>query len=268
MRAAPRSRPSVDTDGRRNRLLATVTAVTAATSFAVVLAASSGTDVAATAPPDGEGAVAGSDDGRIPAAAEAGQDPVRPDVDLAPRSGGDSPTQPPIGDIERLSDREDLPRLPGGDAAASTTTSTSSHDEEATTSEPAYETADGEEIDAERVFDFLDGRDAPLAAHAETIVAAGVEHDVDPRVVVAIAIAESNGAERKPTGTHNAWGWGGSGPSGLQAWGSWEEAIDEYTERLGALYDTDDVDWDFASTYCPPNTQWWYDTVTWAIGQI
>jgi hypothetical protein len=92
---------------------------------------------------------------------------------------------------------------------------------------------------------------------------------VDPRVVVAIAIAESDAGKMHPEGTYNAWGWGGSGgPRGLRAWDSWEQSIDQYTQRLGELYDTDDVDWDFASTYCPPNTQWWFDTVTWAIGQI
>ncbi len=124
-------------------------------------------------------------------------------------------------------------------------------------------------ITPERIFAFLDGRNAPLADQAETFVAAGVAHDVDPRVVVAIAIAESDAGKMHPEGTYNAWGWGGGGgPRGLRAWDSWEQSIDQYTERLGALYDTDDVDWEFASTYCPPNTQWWFDTVTWAIGQI
>ncbi len=134
--------------------------------------------------------------------------------------------------------------------------------------EPVYAAADGEPIDAERIHDFLAGRGSPLAEQAETFVAAGIAHDVDPRVVVAIAIAESNGGERLPAGSHNAWGWGGSGPHGLAAWGSWEESIHGYTELLGERYETDDVSVEFARTYCPPNWRWWHDTVTWAVAQI
>ena len=132
----------------------------------------------------------------------------------------------------------------------------------------AYVTADGESITADRVRAFLDGRDAPMADQAEAIVAAGITHDVDPRLVVGIAIAESNAGERLPVGSHNAWGWGGSGKFGLAHWSSWDEALDTYTERLGALYDTEDVGRSFAETYCPPNWQWWLDTVTWVIDEI
>jgi flagellum-specific peptidoglycan hydrolase FlgJ len=134
--------------------------------------------------------------------------------------------------------------------------------------EPVYPAHDGERIDAERIRDFLADRDSPLAAHAGTFVAAGIAHDVDPRVVVGIAIAESNGGERLPADSHNAWGWSGDGPHGLAAWGSWEESIHDYTELLGARYDTDDLSVDFAQTYCPPNWRWWHDTVTWAVAQI
>ncbi|TVP73210.1 MAG: hypothetical protein EA340_02550 [Nitriliruptor sp.] len=190
-----------------------------------------------------------------------------------------------IGVTERLAQQRPLPSLAtevgsdaGGDAegdadgdaeADADADADNDADAEVEAAPLAYTAADGEVVTPERIFAFLDGRNAPLAAHAETFVAAGIAHDVDPRVVVAISIAESNGGKMKPAGTHNAWGWGGSGgPSGLRAWDSWERSIDHYTERLGALYDTDNVDWEFASTYCPPNTQWWFDTVTWAIGQI
>ena len=251
-------------DQRRNRTLATLTAVAAAASIAAV-AASASQDEDGPATGSGHGAAVGGDaeveDGDPHAATFAPSRPDLPEQDLAPRNDAASPTESPIGHIERLSEQQDLPSLPD----------TLDEVEEADAADdapPVYETVDGELIDAERVFEFLDGRNAPLAAHAETIVAAGVEHDVDPRVVVGIAIAESNGAEMKPAGTHNAWGWSGNGPRGLRAWDSWEDSIDEFTERLGALYDTDNVDWEFASTYCPPNTQWWYDTVTWAMGQI
>lgn len=134
--------------------------------------------------------------------------------------------------------------------------------------EPVYTTDDGDEIDAERIASYLGARGAPLADHAETLVAAGVEHDVDPRLVVAIALAESNGGERLPAGTHNAWGWAGSGPHGLKAWSSWEESIHDFTARLAENYDVDHVDASFAQTYVPPNWRWWLDTVRAVMAEI
>ena len=133
--------------------------------------------------------------------------------------------------------------------------------QDAAEDEPAYEADDGELIDAERIRTYLEGRGAPLAEHADTLVAAGVEHDVDPRLVVAIAVAESSGGERLPPGTYNAWGWSGTGSHGLKSWASWEESIPDFTGRLAELYDVDDVDADFAQTYVPPNWRWWLDTV-------
>jgi hypothetical protein len=201
------------------------------------------------------GATSGPDGGLVPATERAAATPP-------------SPSEAAVGTIERLSHQQRLPSLRADDEEAPAAEDTAAEGQPADEA-LAYTAADGQVITPERIFAFLDGRNAPLADQAETFVAAGVAHDVDPRVVVAIAIAESDAGKMHPEGTYNAWGWGGSGgPRGLRAWDSWEQSIDQYTERLGALYDTDDVDWEFASTYCPPNTQWWFDTVTWAIGQI
>ncbi|TVR18209.1 MAG: hypothetical protein EA387_15095 [Nitriliruptor sp.] len=231
-------------------------------------------------------------DALVPAAERDALVPATERDALVPATERDAATSPlpaadadRIGVIELLAQERPLPSLageagsdaegdPGDDAEGDAEGDAGGDagddaDAEVEAAPLAYTAADGEVVTPERIFAFLDGRNAPLAAHAETFVAAGIAHDVDPRVVVAISIAESNGGKMKPAGTHNAWGWGGSGgPSGLRAWDSWERSIDHYTERLGALYDTDNVDWEFASTYCPPNTRWWFDTVTWAIGQI
>lgn len=201
------------------------------------------------------GATAGSNGVLVPASERAVATPM-------------SPSDTAVGTIERLSHQQRLPSLEtdGGDTLDA---ADGDGDARAADEPLAYTAADGQVVTPERIFAFLDGRNAPLADQAESFVAAGMAHDVDPRVVVAIAIAESDAGKLHPQGTYNAWGWGGSGgPRGLRAWDSWEQSIDRYTERLGALYDTENVDWEFASTYCPPNTQWWYDTVTWAIGQI
>lgn len=256
---------------RRARLLTTLTIAVGA---ATIAATSSGNGELRV--PNGSATLSGAQ--IAPGAAATDQAVLVPATEQAFATSPLSPaTSDRLGVIERLSEQQPLP-VPVTEAVSDDADATvdadadadadAGADAEVEEAPLAYTTADGEVVTPERIFAFLDGRNSPLAAHAETFVAAGIAHDVDPRVVVAISIAESNGGEMKPPGTHNAWGWGGSGPRGLRAWDSWEQSIDHYTERLGALYDTDNVDWEFASTYCPPNTQWWYDTVTWAIGQI
>lgn len=134
--------------------------------------------------------------------------------------------------------------------------------------ELVYVATDGEHIDVERIEAWLTDRGSPMAPYARELVQAGVDHDVDPRLVVGIAAIESTVGERLPPGSHNAWGWGGDGAYGLAAWPSWPVAIDTFTERLGALYDTESVDERMARRYCPPNWQAWLRTVRWVIADI
>jgi hypothetical protein len=131
-----------------------------------------------------------------------------------------------------------------------------------------YEAADGERIDPERIRVWLAGRNYPLADYADELVAAGIEHGVDPRLIVGIAVIESSGGKRLPPSTHNAWGWSGNGPHGLRSWPSWPEAIDGFTEGLARVYDTDNVDERMARKYVPPNWEKWLRTVRWVIDDI
>ena len=250
---------------RRARLLTSLTIAVGAATIAATSSSGNGEVLA----PNGSATLSGAE--IAPGATTPDhQDVLVPATEQAVATSPSSPDSADrIGVIERLSEQQPLPSLATDEVAADGDDAVVDAEVEVEDAPLAYTAADGEVVTPERIFAFLDGRNSPLAAHAETFVAAGIAHDVDPRVVVAISIAESNGGKMKPAGTHNAWGWGGSGgPRGLRAWDSWEQSIDHYTERLGALYDTDNVDWEFASTYCPPNTQWWFDTVTWAIGQI
>jgi len=131
-----------------------------------------------------------------------------------------------------------------------------------------YEADDGEVIDPDRIRAWLEERNSPMAPYAEDLIAAGVEHGVDPRLVVGIAAIESSAGKRLPPGSHNAWGWNGSGPHGLKAWPSWPVAIDEFTAGLARVYDTDNVDERMARKYVPPNWQKWLRTVRWVMEDI
>lgn len=119
---------------------------------------------------------------------------------------------------------------------------------------------DGQRITERRIRRYLEAQGSPLATHAGVIVEEGIEHDVDPRVVVAISAAESSFGTRQLG--HNAWGWGASTVDNMIRWPDWPTAIREYTAALASKYDTDHLDETFAQRYVPPNWRWWLRTVT------
>jgi hypothetical protein len=188
----------------------------------------------------------------------------------APRRGGFATATWLLGRTQEVAEQRAL--VPDLERLVATTPIATAGDGDDTTSAsaaaPVYHGSDGETIDAERLRSWLEGRGSPLAPYADDFVAAGIAHDVDPRLVIGIAAIESTVGEQLPPGSHNAWGWGGSGPHGLAAWPSWPVAIDAFTERLGALYDTEVIDERMARTYCPPNWRAWLDTVRWVFDDI
>lgn len=110
----------------------------------------------------------------------------------------------------------------------------------------SYLGRDGERITPDRIRAFLDRQDSPMSAYAKQIVAAGMKHGVDPRVLVAIAGVESSyGVYARG---HNAWGWRGG------RWRSWPQAIESFTQALASRYGSLRTG-RFAlasSRYCPP----------------
>ena len=92
-----------------------------------------------------------------------------------------------------------------------------------------------------------------MGGYGRTFAAAAWDYGVDPRFSPAIAYAESSlGAYCfRP---HNAWGWGNA------SWGSWEEAIYAHVAGLARGYGYT-LTYDGALKYCPPNADYWYNTV-------
>jgi hypothetical protein len=98
-----------------------------------------------------------------------------------------------------------------------------------------------------------------MAEYASDLVLAGIAYDVDPRLVVAIAMTESTaGGTSRPTRTTPGAG------AGRRAWcagGSWTEAIHDLHRRFSSRYDTDSLDHRMARKYCPPCADHWLSTV-------
>lgn len=79
---------------------------------------------------------------------------------------------------------------------------------------------------------YLLSKGSPLAGYGKAFVNAGRRHGVDPRLLVAIAGAESSFAKYKPSqAIFNAWGWGPH-----RKFPSWEAGIDAVARGLGENY--------------------------------
>jgi hypothetical protein len=84
---------------------------------------------------------------------------------------------------------------------------------------------------------FLKNYDSPLAKDAHVFVREADRHDLDWRLVVAIAGAESTFGKHIPQGSYNAWGWGI--PTGAQSglgFKNWEQGIATVSEGLAKNY--------------------------------
>ncbi|MCW2960187.1 MAG: Cell wall-associated glycosyl hydrolase [Thermoleophilia bacterium] len=78
----------------------------------------------------------------------------------------------------------------------------------------------GPTVSAESIDRFLASKGSPMAGHGRGFLKAGLEHDLDPRLIVAIAGAESYfGAET--CAPFNGWGWGC--PTSPFRFTSWDE---------------------------------------------
>ena len=92
-------------------------------------------------------------------------------------------------------------------------------------------------ITAQQIDDYLRDKDSPLAGHGAAFVAAGREHDVDPRLLAAIAGAESTFGTRV-CAEYNAWNWFYLDTSRCSAnsFASWDEGIDAVASGLRRVY--------------------------------
>lgn len=104
---------------------------------------------------------------------------------------------------------------------------------------------------APRIDSYLSG--SPLAGTGKYFAAAAWDNGVDPRWAPAISYVESSkGAVCFRS--HNAWGYGSKNFS------SWEEGIYAVVGALGGSLYGGYLTREAAATYCPPNSENWYNT--------
>ncbi|MCW2925874.1 MAG: peptidase [Thermoleophilia bacterium] len=110
----------------------------------------------------------------------------------------------------------------------------------------------GPAVSAETLDDYLASKGSPLAGQGAAFLKSGVEHEVDPRFVVAVAGAESYFGI-VTCAPHNGWGWGC--PSSPFAFRSWAEGIETVTAGLREDYIDDGLEsvGEIHLRYAPPD---------------
>lgn len=92
---------------------------------------------------------------------------------------------------------------------------------------------------------------SPLAGHGSTFALAAWNNGVDPRWSPAIANTESSKG-LYCFAPFNAWGWGSI------SWSNWDDAINAQVAGLASRYGYS-LTYANATTYCPPNSDHWFN---------
>lgn len=112
----------------------------------------------------------------------------------------------------------------------------------------------GPSVSAASLDRYLQSKGSPLAGEGAAFLESGVEHEVDPRLVVAIAGAESYFGIQT-CAPFNAWGWGC--PTSPFSFRDWAHAIDTITLGLRDGYLDDGLTsvGEIHLRYAPPNAR-------------
>lgn len=112
----------------------------------------------------------------------------------------------------------------------------------------------GPSVSAETLDRYLQSKGSPLAGEGAAFLESGVEHEVDPRFIVAIAGAESYFGIQT-CAPFNAWGWGC--PTSPFSFRDWAHAIDTITLGLREGYLDDGLTsvGEIHLRYAPPNAK-------------
>ena len=112
----------------------------------------------------------------------------------------------------------------------------------------------GPSVSAESLDRYLQSKGSPLAGEGAAFLESGVEHELDPRLIVAIAGAESYFGIQT-CAPFNAWGWGC--PTSPFSFRDWAHAIDTITLGLRENYVDDGLTTvgEIHLRYAPPNAK-------------
>ena len=120
-------------------------------------------------------------------------------------------------------------------------------------------------ITSEAVDNYLVSKTSPLAQHGQTFLDQGKYWRVDPRLVVAIAGAETTfGTRGECSKVFNAWNWFNNGPCPGSSFPSWDDGIRVVTKfmRISYLNDHKTTITLIRKKYCADQCDDWIRNVT------
>lgn len=111
--------------------------------------------------------------------------------------------------------------------------------------------------------DFFEKYDSPLYGHAQTIVSEADKHNIDYRLLPAIAMQESTLCKRVIKNSHNCWGFGIYGGK-VTRFASFDDAITTITSTLAKKYVQKGLvnPHDIVKLYTPSDTGKWPQVVS------
>ncbi len=123
-----------------------------------------------------------------------------------------------------------------------------------------FETEDGRQ---ESLDEFFAQYDSPLEGHAKTIIEEADKHNIDYRLLPAIAMQESTLCKKIIKDSHNCWGFGIYGGK-VTRFSSYDEAISTVTSTLAKKYVQQGLvhPEDIVKKYTPSDTGKWSEVVS------
>lgn len=92
------------------------------------------------------------------------------------------------------------------------------------------------DLTSSQLDDYLKEKRSPLAGEGDRLIHWGRQYNVDPRLVIALAGAETTFGNHITRGEYNAWNWLYNGPGKEASFVSWNSAIHSVTKGLGGSY--------------------------------
>ena len=121
----------------------------------------------------------------------------------------------------------------------------------------------------ELVRQFFERYRSPLEPYAQNIVSAADKHNIDFRLLPAIAMQESNLCQKIPKNSYNCWGFGIYGKT-MTMFGNYSEAIETVSKAIAKDYVNKGLDTaqEIMKKYTPSNNGAWANSVNYFINSL
>jgi len=129
--------------------------------------------------------------------------------------------------------------------------------------------ANAQDARVQKLASFFANYGSVLGQYAQTFIVAADEHNLDYRLLPAIAMQESIGCKREIPGTHNCWGWG-IYKGKTTTFDTYDQAINTISKLIAKDYAGKGLNTpeEMQKVYNPTNTSDWTTKINYFINQI